>query len=152
MQKTGIYNKTVCGGLESFGVQPKPGRTFSSKGSETSCQGLQSDGVRMSLSVSGFVFSFPLIEACCKNDAVLHGKSVISTWLKCNPLSLQGPEPSKLLTDPEDSLLIHVGPAKKPLDRSRLLCLSCSCLLRGLWNLDSFPECISKDWRMPKTT
>lgn len=113
----------------------------------------------MSLSVSGFVFLFvfvffPLIEACCKNDRVLHGKSIISTWLKCNPLSLQGPEPSKLLTDPEDSLLIplHLGPAKKPLDRSRLLCLSCSCLLRGLWNLDSFPECISKDWRMPKTT
>lgn len=42
MLKTSIYNKTVCGGLESFGVKSKPGRTFSSKGSETSCQGLQS--------------------------------------------------------------------------------------------------------------
>lgn len=69
----------------------------------------------MSLSVSGFVFSFPLMEACCKNDTVLHGKSIISTWLKCNPLSLHGPEPSKLLTDPEDSLLIHLGPAKEVL-------------------------------------
>lgn len=41
MQRTGSYKETVCGGLESFYVKPKPGRTFSSKGSKTSCQGLQ---------------------------------------------------------------------------------------------------------------
>lgn len=41
MQRTDSYNQTVCDGLESFDVKPKPGRTFFSKGSETSCQGHQ---------------------------------------------------------------------------------------------------------------
>lgn len=71
----------------------------------------------MLLSAFAFV-SFPLLDRLAAGMircSVFHGESILRAWLKHNPLSFQGPEPSKELTCPRDmSSSLHLSPAKKP--------------------------------------
>lgn len=87
-----------------------------------------------------FLFFSGLREACYKKDMVFCDEKqdtlrVIRAWLKCNPLSLLRPRTKQmgLICDKDTSSYLLCGPAQQPSDRSALLSLSHSCLLRQPW-------------------
>lgn len=106
LPRTTRYNKAVCGTVwRAWGEAQARKDVLHQRQLDLlpGPSGLRWEKTRHQKHLLFCVWSFPLLErppARMIWCSVFHGESIIRTWLKHNPLLLQGPEPSKWTNSP----------------------------------------------------